>query len=59
HNRACIVDRTKSLSCSECVRRKVSCDAFVDPNVRLDKEMEVSRYLEEEEEKLMWEIASL
>ncbi|KAH7632789.1 hypothetical protein B0T09DRAFT_332011 [Sordaria sp. MPI-SDFR-AT-0083] len=59
HNRSCIVDRSKSLSCSECVRRKVSCDVSIDPDSRLDKEMEKSRQLEEEEEKLMREIATL
>jgi hypothetical protein len=26
HSRTCIVDLSKSNSCSECVRRKVACD---------------------------------
>ncbi|KAH7630980.1 hypothetical protein B0T09DRAFT_338851 [Sordaria sp. MPI-SDFR-AT-0083] len=59
HNRSCIVDRSKSPSCSECIRRKVACDVSVDPDSRFDKEVEKSRQLEEEEENLMREIAVL
>ncbi|KAK3334461.1 hypothetical protein B0H65DRAFT_436905 [Neurospora tetraspora] len=58
HNRSCIVDRKKSLSCSECICRKVACDVTIDPDARRES-MDVSRRLEEEEEKLMREIAVL
>ncbi|KAK3355556.1 hypothetical protein B0H65DRAFT_485592 [Neurospora tetraspora] len=52
HNRTCVVDLSKSNSCSECVRRKTACDGQ-DITRRLYKSMKESKRLEAEEDKLV------
>ncbi|WPJ65570.1 hypothetical protein SMAC4_12964 [Sordaria macrospora] len=58
HNRSCIMDPSKSSSCSECIRRKRSCDG-VDVGQRLSSALQESQRLEEEEGRLMKEIHDL
>ncbi|WPJ59531.1 hypothetical protein SMAC4_13180 [Sordaria macrospora] len=48
----CVVDPLKSNSCSECVRRKTSCDDQ-DVTRRLYQSMKDAKRLEEEEDKLL------
>ncbi|KAH7625389.1 hypothetical protein B0T09DRAFT_351816 [Sordaria sp. MPI-SDFR-AT-0083] len=52
HGRTCVVDPLKSNSCSECVRRKTSCDGQ-DVTRRLYQSMKDAKRLEEEEDKLL------